>query len=123
MPKYIPEIGKVIPVKEPITIYAPLWRTNSTTWVNLFNDTTQEAGRYWISVAVFTESSAAPLYLEILIAGYVKYSLITYSTTPYYALYKTEFLSANTYITVRIRSGSSSVYVNAGSLLISRISE
>jgi hypothetical protein len=123
MPSYIPELGKTIPVKEPIAIFAPFWRTNSTSWVYIFQHSVQEAGRYNICAFAFTESSANPCYVEILIGGYVVLSIITYQTTPQILRTYPQDVAKDQWIEVRVKSGSSSYYVNAGSILVTRISE
>jgi hypothetical protein len=123
MPSYIPELGKTIPVKEPIAIFAPFWRTNSTSWVYILSYSAKESGRYVISGFAFTESSANPCYVEILIGGYVVTSITTYQTTPQIFSIYPQYVEENQLIEVRVRSSSSSYYVNCGSILVTRISE
>jgi len=123
MPRYIPELAKTIPVKEPIAIFAPFWRTNSTSLVYIFSYSAKESGRYVINCFVFTENSANPCYVEILIGGYVVSSLTTYLTTPDIISTYPLYVAQNQKIEVRVKSGSSSYYVDCGSILVTRISE
>jgi hypothetical protein len=123
MPQYIPELGKTIPVKEPIAIFAPFWRTNSTNWIYLMDWSVQEAGRYIISLYVFTENSSYPCYVEILKNYSVVSGLTTYSTTPVFlSTFPKSFAYGDT-LSVRFRSGNSAAYVDCGSILVTRISE
>jgi hypothetical protein len=123
MPSYIPELGKTIPVKEPIAIFAPFWRTNSTDWVYIFQYSVQEAGRYNITAFAFTENSSNTCQIEILVGGSIVAGIITYQTTPQILSTIPQDVAKYQWIEVRVKSGSSSYYVDAGSILVTRISE